>query len=207
MDNIDWDQLACLAAERDLAAVVASIAARYPSHRAGGMNDCAAVPLTWRTLMEIADEAESDIGLQARHERWVLARVLRLPGDEALRRAGELPALDAPVDLHWPDAMPPAVFRAVLQAFGMQDVRPARGSVVGDDDATADGPSDVTKGTDAMDGSVERAGAVAAANVVAAGDDDATPGATASVASERVRVRSSAGSMHATSAPMLPAGH
>ncbi|WP_087722191.1 DUF2471 family protein [Pandoraea sp. PE-S2T-3] len=150
METIDWDQLALSAAERDLAGVVREIAARYAQHhrtlagelsaRAEG-NDAAAataatadtaattaanvtttvMALDWRTLVAIADEAEADIGLHARHEAWVLAHVLRLPGDEALRRAGELPALDANVDLHWPDAPTPAVFRAIVAAFAGDD--------------------------------------------------------------------------------------
>ncbi|AVF41911.1 hypothetical protein AL486_21115 [Pandoraea apista] len=139
MEIIDWDQLALNAAERDLAGIVREIAARYAQQRSG-MTEAAspyaatatgtrasesdksgAVVLTpaldWRTLVAIADEAEADIGLHARHEPWVLARLLRLPGDEALRRNGELPPLDAPVDLHWPDAAAPAVFRAIAAAF------------------------------------------------------------------------------------------
>jgi hypothetical protein len=129
MEIIDWDQLALSAAERDLAGIVREIAARYELRRhaghetsvgeaaAGIMSD----RLDWRTLVAIADEAEADIGLHARHEAWVLARVLRLPGDEALRRAGELPPLDAAVDLQWPDAPAPAVFRAIVAAFAGED--------------------------------------------------------------------------------------
>ncbi|QHE93547.1 DUF2471 family protein [Pandoraea fibrosis] len=134
METIDWDQLALSAAERDLAGIVREIAARYAQQRlgmteavsphvanasdeAGEPDDAAPAPtLDWRTLVAIADEAEADIGLHARHEPWVLARLLRLPGDEALRRNGELPPLDAPVDLHWPDAAAPAVFRAIVAA-------------------------------------------------------------------------------------------
>ncbi|VVE76231.1 hypothetical protein PCA31118_05166 [Pandoraea captiosa] len=124
METIDWDQLALSAAERDLAGVVREIAARYSReareapHRAPEANgSLSAMPLDWRTLIAIADEAEADIGLHARHEPWVLARLLRLPGDEALRRGGELPSLDAPVDLQWPDVAAPAVFRAIVAAF------------------------------------------------------------------------------------------
>ncbi|ALS60643.1 DUF2471 family protein [Pandoraea norimbergensis] len=145
METIDWDQLALSAAERDLAGIVREIAARYAQHHrtltgelsalaeaneAAGAATTAAdaantantvMALDWRTLVAIADEAEADIGLHARHEAWVLAHVLRLPGDEALRRAGELPALDANVDLHWPDAPTPAVFRAIVAAFAGDD--------------------------------------------------------------------------------------
>ncbi|VVE27354.1 hypothetical protein PIN31115_03458 [Pandoraea iniqua] len=143
METIDWDQLALSAAERDLAGVVREIAARYAQHHRmlvgelsarAEANDADAnatattahavntvMALDWRTLVAIADEAEADIGLHARHEAWVLAHVLRLPGDEALRRAGELPALDANVDLHWPDAPTPAVFRAIVAAFAGDD--------------------------------------------------------------------------------------
>lgn len=145
METIDWDQLALSAAERDLAGIVREIAARYAQQRLG-MTEAAsphvanasgesgdAVPaptLDWRTLVAIADEAEADIGLHARHEPWVLARLLRLPGDEALRRDGELPPLDAPVDLHWPDAAAPAVFRAIVAAF---DAVPTGEDLQGDD--------------------------------------------------------------------------
>ncbi|EON10876.1 DUF2471 family protein [Pandoraea sp. SD6-2] len=140
METIDWDQLALSAAERDLAGIVREIAARYAqqgqsitevsppaalaaersgrSNAPGKLSETApALALDWRTLVAIADEAEADIGLHARHEPWVLARLLRLPGDEALRRDGALPPLDAPVDLHWPDAPAPAVFRAIAAAF------------------------------------------------------------------------------------------
>lgn len=141
METIDWDQLALSAAERDLAGIVREIAARFALHRpaaAGEADEPAqanqanqssepgdaapASTLDWRTLVAIADEAEADIGLQARHEPWVLARLLRLPGDEALRRGGELPSLDAAVDLHWPDAPAPAVFRAIVAAFAGDDL-------------------------------------------------------------------------------------
>ncbi|AJP58379.1 hypothetical protein UC34_18280 [Pandoraea vervacti] len=130
METIDWDQLALSAAERDLASVVREIAARYsreapevphgaPAWEAS--DNVSAIPLDWRTLIAIADEAEADIGLHARHEPWVLARLLRLPGDEALRRDGELPSLDAAVDLQWPDMAAPAVFRAIVAAFANDD--------------------------------------------------------------------------------------
>ncbi|MGC7405706.1 DUF2471 family protein [Pandoraea pneumonica] len=119
METIDWDQLALSAAERDLAGVVREIAARFAQH--GHQASGAAARLDWRTLVAIADEAEADIGLHARHEAWVLAHVLRLPGDEALRREGELPPLDASVDLSWPDAPTPAVFRAIVAAFAGED--------------------------------------------------------------------------------------
>lgn len=132
MDTIDWDQLALNAAERDLAGIVREIAPRYGQHRPQHINSTngaadlrdVALPTTldWRTLVAIADEAEADIGLQARHEPWVLARLLRLPGDEALRRGGELPSLDAAVDLQWPDAPAPAVFRATVAAFADDDL-------------------------------------------------------------------------------------
>ncbi|AJC19573.1 DUF2471 family protein [Pandoraea pulmonicola] len=129
MEIIDWDQLALSAAERDLAGIVREIAARYElrrhaGHETSGGEAAAGIMsdrLDWRTLVAIADEAEADIGLHARHEAWVLASVLRLPGDEALRRAGELPPLDAPVDLQWPDAPAPAVFRAIVAAFAGED--------------------------------------------------------------------------------------
>ncbi|VVE70564.1 hypothetical protein PAN31117_03745 [Pandoraea anapnoica] len=117
METIDWDQLALSAAERDLASIVREIAARYAQQRLTVVAPGDIVPLDWRTLVAIADEAEADIGLQARHEPWVLARLLRLPGDEALRRDGELPSLDAAVDLQWPDAPAPAVFRAIVATF------------------------------------------------------------------------------------------
>ncbi|MDR3397542.1 MAG: DUF2471 family protein [Pandoraea sp.] len=146
MEIIDWDQLALSAAERDLAGIVREIAARYAQQRQSTVEDTsslasvgvkctsasneahesgettAIVTLDWRTLVAIADEAEADIGLHARHEPWVLARLLRLPGDEAMRRGGELPSLDAPVDLHWPDAPAPAVFRATVAAFAGDDL-------------------------------------------------------------------------------------
>ncbi|VVE33390.1 DUF2471 family protein [Pandoraea terrigena] len=146
METIDWDQLALSAAERDLAGIVREIAARYGRQRAGaaqavslrlavatephgGANEAndrseaaPALALDWRTLLAIADEAEADIGLHARHEPWALARLLRLPGDEALRRDGALPPLDTLVDLHWPDAPAPAVFRAIVAAFGGDDL-------------------------------------------------------------------------------------
>lgn len=138
MEIIDWDQLALSAAERDLAGIVREIAVRYAQHRANaqheapgvGENGAAsastpdaepAMTLDWQTLLAIADEAEADIGLHARHEPWVLARLLRLPGDEALRREGDLPPLDAHVDLQWPDAPAPAVFRAIVAAFAGDD--------------------------------------------------------------------------------------
>ncbi|VVE88674.1 DUF2471 family protein [Pandoraea bronchicola] len=149
METIDWDQLALSAAERDLAGIVREIAARYEHHGhdaqqrrrmadavsplaatesasesngLGEMHETAsALTLDWRTLLAIADEAEADIGLHARHEPWVLARLLRLPGDEALRRDGELPSLDAPFDLHWPDTPAPAVFHAIAAAFAGDD--------------------------------------------------------------------------------------
>ncbi|MCI3205671.1 MULTISPECIES: DUF2471 family protein [Pandoraea] len=132
METIDWDQLALSAAERDLASIVREIAARYLQHHvshrplaivpannavAQHQDASPAMLLDWRTLVAIADEAEADIGLHARHEPWALARLLRLPGDEALRRAGKLPSLDAAVDLQWPDAPAPAVFRAIVSAF------------------------------------------------------------------------------------------
>lgn len=145
METIDWDQLALSAAERDLAGIVREIAARYAqqgqsvteavsrpaalaTERSGRSNapgelSETAPALDWRTLVAIADEAEADIGLHARHEPWVLARLLRLPGDEALRRDGVLPPLDAPVDLHWPDAPAPAVFRAIAAAFADDDLQ------------------------------------------------------------------------------------
>ncbi|VVE48169.1 hypothetical protein PPN31114_04541 [Pandoraea pneumonica] len=115
METIDWDQLALSAAERDLAGIVREIAARYAQH--AQQESGASARLDWRTLVAIADEAEADIGLHARHEAWVLAHVLRLPGDEVLRREGELPSLDASVDLNWPDATAPAVFRAIVSVF------------------------------------------------------------------------------------------
>ncbi|WP_353193647.1 DUF2471 family protein [Pandoraea pnomenusa] len=134
MEIIDWDQLALSAAERDLAGVVREIAARYAQQR---LQESDAIPahhttddaasahtgarLDWRTLVAIADEAEADLGLHARHEPWVLARLLRLPGDEALRRHGDLPPLEAAVDLQWPDAPAPAVFRAIVAAFAGDD--------------------------------------------------------------------------------------
>lgn len=122
METIDWDQLALSAAERDLAGVVREIAARYAQHAHQASEESgAATRLDWRTLVAIADEAEADIGLHARHEAWVLAHVLRLPGDEALRHEGELPPLDASVDLSWPDAPTPAVFRAIVAAFAGDD--------------------------------------------------------------------------------------
>ncbi|VVE34685.1 hypothetical protein PAQ31011_03853 [Pandoraea aquatica] len=129
METIDWDQLALSAAERDLAGIVREIAARYAQQRLSAVAPgdthidtrvdprIDPIPLDWRTLVAIADEAEADIGLHARHEAWVLARLLRLPGDEALRRDGELPSLDAAVDLQWPDAPAPAVFRAIVATF------------------------------------------------------------------------------------------
>ncbi|VVE37443.1 hypothetical protein PEP31012_04002 [Pandoraea eparura] len=150
METIDWDQLALSAAERDLAGIVREIAARYaqqcastaravPPHDVAVMqthggsneandpnhpNEAAPAPaLDWRTLLAIADEAEADIGLHARHEPWALARLLRLPGDEVLRRDGALPPLDALVDLHWPDAAAPLVFRAIVAAFAGDDPR------------------------------------------------------------------------------------
>ncbi|VVD80962.1 DUF2471 family protein [Pandoraea anhela] len=136
METIDWDQLALSAAERDLAGIVREIAARYVQAQASqraqaiGATNVAVAPravastmaLDWRTLVAIADEAEADIGLHARHESWVLARLLRLPGDETLRRGGELPSLDAEVDLQWPDAPAPAVFRAIVTAFTEGDL-------------------------------------------------------------------------------------
>ena len=140
MEIIDWDQRALHAAERDLAGIVHAIAARYMQQRFGAAQaalsfagagtgssgrSSEAIPtltLNWRTLVAIADEAEADIGLQARHEPWVLARLLRLPGDEALRRDGELPPLDALVDLDWPDAPSPAAFRAIAAAFAGDDL-------------------------------------------------------------------------------------
>lgn len=146
METIDWDQLALSAAERDLAGIVRAIAARYAQQRAGTakaisartaavatapeeLNEAnnsseaaAALTLDWRTLLAIADEAEADIGLHARHEAWALARLLRLPGDEALRRDGALPPLDGLVDLRWPDAPAPAVFRAIVAAFAGDDL-------------------------------------------------------------------------------------
>ncbi|MFJ2993835.1 hypothetical protein [Pandoraea sp. NPDC087047] len=144
METIDWDQLALSAAERDLSGIVREIAARFALHRPAAAGEAAepaepdqahqanqgaepgeAAPasmLDWRTLVAIADEAEADIGLQARHEPWVLARLLRLPGDEALRHSGELPSLDAAVDLDWPDAPAPAVFRAIVAAFAGDDL-------------------------------------------------------------------------------------
>lgn len=115
--NQDWDQRACDAAERDLAGVVAEIAARYPRFHPAGTHDGAVMPLTWRTVIAIADEAEADLGLHGRHEDWVLARVLRLHGEVAGRT---LPALDDTVDLSaWPVTPVPAVFRAIVQAFGV----------------------------------------------------------------------------------------
>ncbi|VVE46530.1 hypothetical protein PHO31112_04438 [Pandoraea horticolens] len=147
MKTIDWDQLALSAAERDLAGIVREIAARYAqqgqsiteamsppaalaterSGRSSAPDELSetapALTLDWRTLVAIADEAEADIGLHARHEPWVLARLLRLPGDEALRRDGALLPLDAPVDLHWPDAPAPAVFRAIAAAFADDDLQ------------------------------------------------------------------------------------
>ena len=155
MEIIDWDQLALRAAERDLAGIVHEIAARYAQQRlsaAQGASSLAGVAAhsastpneahepgeaaatrapDWRTLVAIADEAEADIGLHARHEPWVLARLLRLPGDDALRRGGELPSLDAPADLHWPDAPAPAVFRAIVAAFADDNLHDLHG-----DDAT-----------------------------------------------------------------------
>lgn len=132
METIDWDQLALSAAERDLAGIVREIAARYAQQRltavVPGAPHIETISLDWRTLVAIADEAEADIGLQARHEPWVLARLLRLPGDEALRRDGELPSLDAAVDLQWPDAPAPAVFRAIVTTF----------AALADDELTAD---------------------------------------------------------------------
>ncbi|MCE4060745.1 DUF2471 domain-containing protein [Pandoraea sputorum] len=121
METIDWDQLALSAAERDLAGIVREIAARYAQQRLTAVvpedTHIDTISLDWRTLVAIADEAEADIGLQARHEPWVLARLLRLPGDEALRRDGALPSLDAAVDLQWPDTPAPAVFRAIVATF------------------------------------------------------------------------------------------
>jgi len=135
METIDWDQLALSAAERDLAGIVREIAARYAQQRltavVPGDVHIDTISLDWRTLVAIADEAEADIGLQARHEPWVLARLLRLPGDEALRRDGGLPSLDDAVDLQWPDAPAPAVFRAIVAAF--TDI-----TDTGDDELTAD---------------------------------------------------------------------
>ncbi|APD12309.1 DUF2471 family protein [Pandoraea sputorum] len=132
METIDWDQLALSAAERDLAGIVREIAARYAQQRptavVPGDTHIDTISLDWRTLVAIADEAEADIGLQARHEPWVLARLLRLPGDEALRRDGVLPSLDAAVDLQWPDAPAPAVFRAIVATF----------SALADDELAAD---------------------------------------------------------------------
>ncbi|AKM29662.1 hypothetical protein AB870_05290 [Pandoraea faecigallinarum] len=133
MEIIDWDQLALSAAERDLTGIVREIAARYArdgravSHRAqatetGAAGNAPSMTPDWRTLVAIADEAEADLGLHARHEPWVLARLLRLPGDEALRRGGELPSLDAAVDLQWPDMAAPAVFRAIVAAFAHDDL-------------------------------------------------------------------------------------
>ncbi|ANJ87196.1 DUF2471 family protein [Pandoraea oxalativorans] len=129
METIDWDQLALSAAERDLAGIVREIAARYAQQRLTTVVPGDGAPLDWHTLVAIADEAEADIGLQARHEPWVLAGLLRLPGDEALRRDGELPSLDAAVDLQWPDAPAPAVFRAIVTAF----------TALADDEPTTDG--------------------------------------------------------------------
>ncbi len=144
MEIIDWDQRALNAAERDLAGIVHAITARYMQQRPGAAQAAlsfagaetdglgrsnpsseaiSALTLNWRTLVAIADEAEADIGLQARHEPWVLARLLRLPGDEALRRDGELPPLDALVDLDWPDAPAPAAFRAIVAAFAGDDLQ------------------------------------------------------------------------------------
>lgn len=152
METIDWDQLALSAAERDLAGIVREIAARYAQQRqsmteavsphvanaSGESGDAVPAPtLDWRTLVAIADEAEADIGLHARHEPWVLARLLRLPGDEALRRDGELPPLDAPVDLHWPDAAAPAVFRAIAAAFDAAFDTVLTGDDLQDDNASS----------------------------------------------------------------------
>jgi len=95
-------ELAFERAAADLQDIVQVIAARYLRRR---------VPLTWRLLHEIENEALADLGLAGRHDAAMLARFVRPP-------RATYPCSDNPVDLRRDPALP-LLFRYVIEVYGV----------------------------------------------------------------------------------------
>lgn len=111
-DPVEHEHAAARAAQ-DLQRIVETVAQRYlGSSSVAGKT--AAQPFTWRALLDIEEQAFSDLGFQGRHEQTIIDAFVRL-------RDSRLPGpnLDEAVDWRRDDVKLPAVYlilRAVIDA-------------------------------------------------------------------------------------------
>ena len=108
MDDTVYLELAFERAALDIRRVIHAIAGRYKTR---------GLPLTWRLLHEIENEALADLGLAARHDARLLDLFLRLAGSG-------YPDGDEPVHIRSPRQIPLITWFA-LDVYGVGNEMPS----------------------------------------------------------------------------------